>query len=268
MSRAPTPRAADDLPLRGATLVLTRAAGNARSEARRVRRLGGRALLLPGTRIAPPDDPARARTRLHTALRAPVCIFVSPMAVLAAARLEALHPAPRTRVLAVGTSTAHALRRQGIADAETPLRADSEGLLAMPALEPPPSRVGLVGAPGGRSLLPDTLAARGAKVLRAEVYRRLPARLDRRHLDPLRHARGPMYVLVSSVESLLNLTQSLPEALRRRLLHATAVTSSPRIACAARAAGFSRVLCAASAVSADMLDATCSAHASTRPLRR
>lgn len=257
-----------DLPLRGATLVLTRAAGSARSEAQRVRKLGGQPLLLPGTRVAPPDNPVQARTQLRAALRTPVCIFISPTAVRAAARLDTLHPATRTRVLAVGASTAQALHRQGISHVETPQRADSEGLLALLALGPPPARVGLIGAPGGRSLLPDTLAARGALVVRAEVYRRLPARLDRRHLESLWRASDPAYVLLSSVESLQNLMHELPDTLRTRLLRAAVVASSVRVERAAHAAGFSRVLRAASAVSADMLDTACSAHAkikSTQP---
>ena len=58
--------------LRGATLVLTRAAGSARHEAQRVRALGGRALLLPGSRLAPAADASAARAALHAALRAPL----------------------------------------------------------------------------------------------------------------------------------------------------------------------------------------------------
>ncbi|WP_343223911.1 uroporphyrinogen-III synthase [Metallibacterium sp.] len=202
------------LPLRGAELILTRCAGTARGEVRRVRRLGGTPLLLPGTRIAAAADPAAARAALTAALRMPICIFVSPAAVRAAAKLGAIRPGRRTRVVAVGAATARALRRHGVADVQTPVRADSEGLLALPALQPPLTRVALVGAPGGRELLPQTLAARGARVLRAEVYRRLPARLDRRHHTALAMARAPRYVLLSSSEALRNLPRALPLAAR------------------------------------------------------
>ncbi|WP_297925337.1 uroporphyrinogen-III synthase [Metallibacterium sp.] len=250
--------------LHGATLVLTRAVGSAQSEARRVRALGGHALLLPGSRLAPAADAAAARAALRAALRAPLCIFVSPAAVRAATHLNALIAAPRTRVLAVGAATARVLRRHGVFDVEIPARADSEGLLALPALTPPPLRVGLIGAPGGRELLPRALAARGAQVLRADVYRRLPAHLDRRHLLPLQRARAPLYVLLSSSEALAHLMQSLPTALRARLLAGTAIASSARVASVARAAGFAQVHQARSALSADLLAGACAVHARRR----
>ena len=248
------------LPLRGAELILTRSAGTARGEVRRVRRLGGTPLLLPGTRIAAAADPAAAHAALTAALRMPICIFVSPAAVRAAAKLGAIRPGRRTRVVAVGAATARALRRHGVADVQTPVRADSEGLLALPSLQPPLTCVALVGAPGGRELLPQTLAARGARVLRAEVYRRLPARLDRRHHAALAIARAPRYVLLSSSEALHNLPRALPLAARARLLDATAITSSARLARAAHAAGFARVETAASALSADLVAAAVRAH--------
>jgi|GEM_PF-144406 len=253
--------------LRGATLVLTRAAGSARHEAQRVRALGGRALLLPGSRLAPAADVTAARAALHAALRAPLCIFVSPAAVRAAARLDALAPGRRTRVLAVGAASARTLRRHGLTDVEFPARADSEGLLALPALQAPLTRVGLVGAPGGRELLPQALAARGARVLRAEVYQRLPARLDRRHLEPLRRARAPLYVLLSSSEALAHLMRSLPAAARARLLTASVIASGARVAAQARAAGFAQVHQARSALSADLLAAAAAVHASTRAMK-
>jgi uroporphyrinogen-III synthase len=246
--------------LHGATLVLTRAAGSAQSEARRVRALGGHALLLPGSRLAPAADAAAARAALRAALRTPLCIFVSPAAVRAAARLDALAPGRRTRVLAVGAATARALHRHGVTDVEIPTRADSEGLLALPSLQQPLTRVGLIGAPGGRELLPQALAARGTQVLRAAVYRRLPARLDRRHLLPLRRARAPLYVLLSSTEALGNLLRALPAQARTHLLDATAIASSARVAATARAAGFAQVHQARSALSADLLVAVTDAH--------
>ena len=251
-------------PLHGATLILTRSAGTARTEARRVQALGGKPLPLPGTRLAPPADADAARTALQAALRASVCIFVSPAAVRAAARLLPLRQNRGSRMLAVGAATARALARCGLRDAQVPARADSEGLLAMPALNPPPPRVGLVGAPGGRSLLPDTLAGRGAQVLRAEVYRRQPPRLDRRHRTALARARMPLYVLLSSGEALQNLLHALPEAARTRLLAACAIASSTRLAQAARTAGFARVETAASALTDAMIAAAVRVHRADR----
>ena len=259
-------RGSCSLPLRGASVLLTRATGSAEGAARRVRALGGTPLRLPGTRIAAVSDADAARRALHRALQAPLCIFVSPAAVRMAARLQALRPARATRVLAVGAATARALQRAGIAEVMVPPRADSEGLLALAQLDSPPARVGLVGAPDGRALLPETLQARGAQVLAAAVYRRLPPRLDARHARALQTLRGAAYLLLSSNEALENLRTRLPAVAWRRLQRCEVIASSARLAAAARAAGFARVTQAESALQTDLLAATCAVH--TRRSRR
>ena len=105
-------------------------------------------------------------------------------------------------------------------------------------------------------MLDRELAARGATVLRAHVYQRLPARLDRRHAEALqRHQRKPLYVLLSSAEALANILAALPDDARRALCAGSAIVSSPRLAAAARKAGFARVLRAASARADAMLAA-------------
>ncbi|HEX7036578.1 MAG TPA: uroporphyrinogen-III synthase [Pseudomonadales bacterium] len=84
------------------------------------------------------------------------------------------------RVLAVGARTAERLAERGV-DPEVPAEPTSEGLLALPTLERVAGRrVLLVAGEGGRSLLAETLTARGAEVVRYECYRRVA--LDR--LDP------------------------------------------------------------------------------------
>jgi uroporphyrinogen-III synthase len=88
------------------------------------------------------------------------------------------------------------------------------------------------------------------------VYRRLPARLDRRHAGALlRHPGKPLYALLSSAEALSNILAGLPGDARRVLLAGTAVASSARLAGAAREAGFARVLRADSTHAAGMLAA-------------
>jgi uroporphyrinogen-III synthase len=76
------------------------------------------------------------------------------------------------RWIAVGRATAYALRAHGLR-AEVPVDETSEGLLSLPVLAAAAGRRVLVlcGA-GGRTLLADTLRARGAVVRRLECYRR------------------------------------------------------------------------------------------------
>lgn len=234
-------------PLAGTRIAITRPAGTGRALARRVRALGGTPLSLPGSSLRAPRDAMAAHADLRAALACEVVIFTSPAAVQFARRLGKLGGC--ARVVAPGSGTLDALRRAGCTNATAPRREDSEGLLALPVLRNVRgSRIGIVGAAGGRGLLDRELAARGAGVTHGFVYRRLPARLDRRHADALRRdPRKPLFVLLSSAEALANILAGLPNSARRALLAGTAVASSPRLAAAARKAGFARVLRAESA---------------------
>lgn len=240
-------------PLSGVHVAITRPAGTSATWARRVRALGGTPLSLPGSSLHSPEDSAAARDALRNALACDIAIFSSPAAVRFACRLDALHT--RAKVLAPGTATLRALRRAGIEDAMAPDREDSEGLLDLPIVcDVRDASVGIIGAAGGRGLLDRELAARGARVMRAHVYRRLPARFDHRHVEALlRTTAEPLYVLLSSTEALGNILANLPIDARQALLTGTVVASSERLADTAGVAGFKRVLRAASAHADAML---------------
>jgi uroporphyrinogen-III synthase len=240
--------------LSGRTLLITRPAGTAAALARRVRAHGGVPILLPGLSLRGASDQASARSVFQLALADDLLIFTSPAAVAFAAALLPFRTS--SIVLAVGHSTARALQRHGINTPLVPAQQDSEGLLDHPALrELIGKRVALIGAPGGRSLLGEQLATRGAQLREVHVYRRVAPRLDRRHIDALLQLPTSAIVLLSSAEALHHLCRLLPAPALDRLLAATAVVSSERLASAASAAGFGRVTRAASALSADLLDA-------------
>lgn len=240
--------------LHGRVVVITRPAGTATALARRVRALGGVPVLLPGLSLRAMDDVAATRAHLQRALRDDLLIFSSPAAVRYAAALLPLHTA--AMVLAVGQGTARALQRHGVVSVLTPPRQDSEGVLALPSLHDPRGRrVTLIGAPGGRGLLRDQLLARGAQLRELPVYRRLPPRLDRRHVDALKSLPPSARVLLSSAEALGNLQALLPPSAWAALCRTTAVVSSDRLAAAAAVAGFAHIVQAASALPDDLLDA-------------
>jgi uroporphyrinogen-III synthase len=239
--------------LRGRTVVITRPAGTATAMAQQVRALGGVPLLLPGLALRAVADAAVARAELRVALADDLLIFTSPAAVRFAARLSSLQTT--AAVLAVGEGTAKALRRHCI-EAQTPSRQDSEGVLAHPLLRDVRGRrVALIGAPGGRGVLREQLALRHAVLRDVHVYRRVPPRLDRRHVDALLRLPSSALVLLSSAEALQNLTQQLSASALEALRAATAVVSSERLAMAAWAAGFTRIVQARSALTANLLDA-------------
>ncbi len=240
--------------LRGRVLVITRPVGTAGALAQRVRALGGMPVLLPGLALRGPDDVAAVRAALAVGLAGELVIFTSPAAVRHAAALAPLRT--RAVVLAVGQGTARALRRHAVPDPLAPNQQDSEGLLEHPLLQDlHDRRVTLVGAPGGRGILRGQLAARGARLCEVQVYRRVPPRLDRRHVTALMGLPRSARVLLSSNEALQNLCRLLPPPALARLRAATAVVSSERLAAAARSAGFTRIELATSALADDLLAA-------------
>jgi uroporphyrinogen-III synthase len=248
----PAPRR---LPLSGCTVIVTRPAGTGAALARAARARGAAAMTLPGAALRGPADPDAARAALDAAAGADAVVFISPAAVRFALALRPRwRPRRATAVYAVGPATARALGRRGIAARAPDGRYDSEGVLAALAARAPRTAA-VVGAPGGRGLIGDGLRAQGTAVAMVDVYRRLPARIDRRHLDPLAAARGRLVLLLSSVESLANLRAALPADAWARLRRAWVVASSARVAAAARAAGLRAPRIAASAVGRDLLDA-------------
>ncbi|SDQ25014.1 uroporphyrinogen-III synthase [Pseudoxanthomonas sp. CF385] len=208
---------------------------------RAARRHGAGLLALSPWRIQASSDDA-TRQALQQALACPRVLFTSPAAVTAAQALQPLRALPGQIWLAVGAGTAAALRRAGV-PASAPRRMDSEGLLAMPALQDVAGAdIGFVTAPDGRNLLLPTLQARGARVHRAEVYRREPVALPPRALAALAALDRPACLLLSSAGALEQVLAQLPAAAAARFREAGVVAASARLADAARAAGFRTVV--------------------------
>jgi uroporphyrinogen-III synthase len=148
----------------------------------------------------------------------------------------------RLPVYAVGASTAAVLADAGL-DVVVPERADSEGLLALPALQAVAGRrFLLMRGEEGRELLPGTLRARGARVDTIPLYRReLPGAAPAR-AQALRARGQPDDVVLTSPDALRH-WQAVAgaEATRPRW-----VVVSPRLREMAEAAG-ARVVEAAGA---------------------
>ena len=243
-------------PLAGASIVVTRPSGTATSMQRRVRKLGGLFVGLPGIAVARAQDVVAARRALRAAQAAAVVVFTSPAAVrFAFTLLPTLRFHRATIVAAPGPGSVRALRRHDVLNAVyPPQRRDSEGLLALPALRRVRGqRVALIGAPGGRDLIARELHRRGARVDLVAVYARTLPRLDARHRSALELAPTPLVSLISSADALTNLHTLLPESLFARLIGNDCVVSSARIAATARQLGCVRVHIAASADPADLL---------------
>ena len=256
------PRIADQaLPLQHWCVLSLRPRGQHASLRAAAARSGARTLALSPFAIEPRDD-AATRSALARALASDRVLYTSPNAVAAAAALRSLKPRRGQAVLAVGSGTRRALRRHGI-DAQAPQRMDSEGLLAMPQLaEVGGRRIGLVTGIGGRGMLAPALRARGAEVLRADVYARLPLSPAPAALGKLRDALAdPARVLLAlgSGEALEALLAGLPQAMRKPFARIAVVAASERLADAARDAGFRRIAIASDARPAALLRAAADA---------
>ena len=254
------------LPLSNWYVVSLRPVGQHRRLLRAAEALGADGLSLPGLRLAARED-TPTRVTLDAALQCTRVIFTSPAAVRFSVRMRTLRGQPRQAVLALGEATRIALRRAGIADVVVPAQATSESLLALPELASVRgARIGLITAPDGRGLLAQQLRERGATLAIAEVYARMPARLNRAHAQRFLKAQGHGAVCVTSAEALRNVLAALPDAARAALLRCVAVVSSERLAAIARDAGFQTVIRADAPTPSSLLDAL-RAHASQQGFR-
>jgi uroporphyrinogen-III synthase len=204
------------------------------------KRAGHGFIALSPLRIALRDDDT-TRDALQDALAADVVLFTSPNAVAAARALMPL--ALRGAPVAIGDGTARALKRAGVDAVLRPSRMDSEGVLALPVFDAIDSkRVGLVTAPGGRDRIAPTLAARGARVMRADVYTREPCGMPRAGLRALRGATGRLAIALSSGEALDRAVSQLEPADLARLRGARVLAASERLVEHARRLGFNDVV--------------------------
>lgn len=238
-----------NLPLSGLGVLITRPHGQAAGMEARLQALGARPVLFPTLEIQAPADTDALARRLAQLAEFDFAIFVSPTAVAQAlARIPAWPRGPRA--VGVGPGTATALREAGIAGVLAPEDgADSEHLLALPELADMRDRSVLIfRGEGGRALLAETLAARGARVEYAECYRRgLPAADTAALIAQWR--RGDIHaVTVLSSQALDNLFTLLgPD--QAGLIRATPLFAShPRIADHALALGIDRVVAAPAGV--------------------
>lgn len=222
---------------------------------------GARLIALSPWRIARRED-AATRVALQAALAAPRVVFTSPNAVNAARALMPLSTAAGQRWFGVGSGTGRALRDAGATVEPAPARMDSEGLLQLDALRRiAGDDVGLVTAPGGRGLIAAEVQARGARLLRADVYERVPVAIADAAGARLVATSGPLWLALSSGEALQRIQAVLPASAWQRLLRARVAAASARLAGQARACGFADIVVAAGPGPRALIEAMAQAHA-------
>ncbi|MBI4755058.1 MAG: uroporphyrinogen-III synthase [Betaproteobacteria bacterium] len=234
--------------LAGRHVAVTRPAHQAGELVRAIVALGGEAVPFPVLEIADIADPAALRAVAARLDDYHLAVFVSANAV----RKALGHILPqrswpaRLCVATVGGGSARELERHGIAGVIAPQgRSDSEALLDLPELaaaEVAGKSVLIFRGDGGRELLGDTLAARGARVDYVECYRRRRPAGDGSALLRL-WARGQLdAITVTSSEGLRNLVDMAGSRGRAMLQDTPLFVPHARIGEQARALGLRRVV--------------------------
>ena len=232
--------------LAGRRVVVTRPAGQTAHIAALIRAAGGEPVLFPALEILDAEDLQPLAALVARLDAFDLAIFVSANAVdkaLALVQSRRGWPAG-LRVATLGRGSARALQRHGFATVIAPgERFDSEALLDLPELKAVAGkRVVIFRGDGGRELLGDTLAARGATVEYAECYRRGRPKADAAPLLALWERHELDALTVTSSEGLANLHDMLGEAGRQWLQQTPLFAPHERIAAAARVLGVQTVV--------------------------
>ncbi len=231
--------------LRGIGVLITRAAAQAGHLSALIGERGGTALSFPALAIEPVPLSDGTSKLLADACRFDIVVFISRNAVAHAVQSMPDINQAEPVIAVIGPGTAAELETAGYAADIGPVQtADSEGLLAEPALQTVDGkRILIVRGRGGREHLASVLRDRGAEVTYAEVYRRIrpdhSAALVVDITTALRDGRI-RFTIVKSVATLENLLSYFPGPDRKHLLATELVSASARVVKEAVNSGFSR----------------------------
>ena len=232
--------------LAGRGILVTRPAEQARELAALIRAAGGEPVVFPAIEIADMPDLQPLFAVIDRLDGFDIAVFISPSAVNKAMNLiRARREWPaRLAAAAVGRGGAKELARYGIGRVIAPERKfDSEALLALPEMnEVAGRRVVIFRGDGGRELLGDALAARGASVEYAECYRRVKPGADAAALLRAWGRNEVAAVTVTSSEGLRNLFEVIGKLGQAWLKKTPVFVTHPRIADTARELGVATVV--------------------------
>jgi uroporphyrinogen-III synthase len=228
------------LALAGIGVLVTRPEHQAMPLCRLLEAEGASTWRLPALEIKAFGDRRALAARIGALETFDLIIFTSANAVrFGASLLDQKRDLP---LAAIGAATARALNQAGYRVAFTPGQSpNSEGLLAHPRLEHPSGhRILMIKGSEGRQLLQQELTHRGAEVVAADVYQRVPALPSAASLQALQRqfAAGEVHVITAgSLGVGVALLQMAPEELRREFERVPWVVPGERVAAALREQG-------------------------------
>lgn len=205
-----------------------------------IEQAGGRAIRLPVIEITDPTNEAAAKASLTELASFDIVIFVSANAVQRCYLYIGKELPAGPQIATVGRGTARQLQEdfQRLADMVPDEGYNSEALLAMPAFQQVVGkRILILKGEGGRKLLGDTLADRGANVSYANLYRRTIPVVAEQQLVAIKAAEKVDVVVLTSGEGIANLLTLAGETSRNWLCSMTWLVIHPRLAEIARQSG-------------------------------
>jgi uroporphyrinogen-III synthase len=190
--------------LAGLRILVTRPAQRAASFLSLIQQAGGEAVAYPVISITEPQDTQSRTLALKNLPAYQMAIFISPTAV--EKTFEEVASLPATlNLVAIGKSTARAVRSYGCVLAFEAASHNSETLLALPQMQAAQirdQRIVIFRGEGGRELLADTLRQRGAVVDYADIYMRTLPEAEHLQTAQLKNLHA---VCVTSNQGLENL---------------------------------------------------------------
>ena len=232
-------------PLAGLGILVTRPAHQAAHLAQLIRLAGGNPILFPTLEIVDLPDLKPLHDLIDRLDTFDLAIFISPNAVNKALNLIRARRAlpPRLKIASIGQGSRKVLEQFGVKDVIAPKqRFDSEALLELPELKTVDGKyIVIFRGDGGRELLGDELAKRGAHIEYAECYRRQKPQTDSGKLLYLWARNELDAITVTSAEALHNLFDLAGKLGQQWLKKTPVFVPHERIAETAREMGLERI---------------------------
>ncbi len=226
-------------------ILVTRPKNQADNLCKLIEKIGGTPVKFPVLEIIPVEPFDEIKRTLNALHQYQWLFFVSTNAVNFALRANngKIDCSEQTRIVAVGQTTAKALRNAGLnVDLVPEQQFNTEAILAMPQMQELNGQSCLiVRGQGGRELLAQTLEERGAQVYYLEVYRRIMPETDTGSVEKLLHQNQLDVITITSGEALNNLLKMLDSSIHRQLLATPLAVISQRIGKLAVERGFKQV---------------------------
>lgn len=229
--------------LMGLRVLNTRPKDQAKNLSKTIHEAGGSAIELPLLEIRATADWLSVLPDLNQVDQA---IFISANAVEHSLMQLQHHQItwPTTiKIISIGKGSAAALNKFNIPTDAIPEIADSEHLLALPSLQQPQQQnILLFKGEGGRMLIEESLAARGANLLALNVYKRLIPKINPQFVKSIWRDDRVDIILLTSEQSMQHLFQLFGEKAHHWLCSKTCLVISERLAQAAFSLGIKNII--------------------------